>query len=325
MRVTKLLLRAVLVVAGISCSWQAAAEDWPTKPVRIVVPYSAGGATDAIARYLANKMEESIKKPVVVQNVTGGGTVIGMRQVASSDADGSNLLFTGSSSIAVMKHTMSSLPIDPEKELSPITFVNTLPHWIVVKADRKEKTFEEFIEYIRRNPKTVSISVNQMGGMAHLALANWISANNLDVTIVPYRGSSAAMVDVLGGNITAHVDVVGSSLSLVKAGKARALAVLQEQPIADLPEVPASPPLSAGGLVIHAQHVLAVSAHTSNEVIEKIYSVVRDVTATPEFIQFIQDLGFERVVPTPSESRKIIAEQSEAYKELVQKTGIRIN
>src|SRR5690606_37820761 len=112
------------------------------------------------------------------------------------------------------------------------------------------KTFEEFVEYIRNSPGTVSISVNQVGGSAHLALASWAKTNNLDIIVVPYRGSSAAMIDLLGGSTTAHVDVVGSSLQFVKAGKAKALLLLQETPIESLPDVPASLPVDKGGLLV---------------------------------------------------------------------------
>lgn len=325
MSLYRIIMKVALFFMAASVTSVALAEDWPTKPVRIIVPFSAGGSTDAIARYLANKMESIVGKSVVVQNVTGGGTVIGMRQIATGDSDGSNMILTGSSSITVMKHTMSDLPLDPESELAPITFVNTLPHWIVVRSDHPEKTFEGFVNYIRKNPGEVSISVNAIGGAAHLALANWAKTNNLDILIVPYRGSSAAMVDVIGGSITAHVDVIGSSLQLVKAGKARALAVLQEQSISDLPDVPASPPESAGGLVIYGQHVLAVKSDTPKNIINKIYDVTKKISLDSDFVKFIKELGFEPYFPDPEESQKILNEQSRIYADLVRATNIKIN
>lgn len=325
MKTVKNIFKAMIVTAIVGYSTFATAQKWPTPNVKIIVPFSAGGATDVIARRLADKMQKIIDRPVVVQNVTGGGSVIGMQQVVSGKPDGGTLVFTGSSSITVMKHTMSALPIDPEKQLTPITFVNTLPHWIVVKADRPEKTFEDLIDHIRKNPKKVNISVNQLGGAAHLALANWIKKNNLDLAIIPYRGSSAAMIDVIGGNITAHVDVIGSSLPLVKAGKARALALLQQEPIPSLPGTPPSPPEESGGLKIGGQHVLAVKTGTSKEVINKIYEVVKQVVNEPEFTAFIKDQGFEVSLPDPDKSQRIIHDDSELFKELVRTTNIRIN
>ncbi|TEA72262.1 Bug family tripartite tricarboxylate transporter substrate binding protein [Allopusillimonas ginsengisoli] len=317
----QLVLIAVLALG----SSFAFAQDWPTKPVRIVVPFSPGGSTDAVGRYLANKMELITKQSVVVENITGGGSIVGMRQVIGGATDGNSMVFTGSGSITVMKHTNSNLPIDPENDLTPVTLINTLPHWIVVRADRPEKTFEEFVDYIRKNPGTVSISVNQVGGSAHLALASWAKTNNLDIIVVPYRGSSAAMIDLLGGSTTAHVDVVGSSLQFVKAEKAKALLLLQETPIESLPDVPASPPVDKGGLLVFGQHVLAVKTGTPPSIINDIYEVVRKITAEPDFVAFLNDLGYERMDTTPAESRESLAKDSKIYADFVKTTNIRVN
>lgn len=317
----QMVLIAILALAGPI----AFAQDWPAKPVRIVVPYSAGGSTDAVARRLANKMELSTKQSVVVENITGGGSVVGMKQVAGGRTDGSSLLFTGSGSITVTTHTNSNLPLDPENDLAPVTLINTLPHWIVVRADRPEKTFQEFTENIRKNPGTVSISVNSIGGYAHLALASWAKDNNLDIIIVPYRGSSAAMIDLLGGATTAHVDVVGSSLQFVKAEKAKALLLLQETPIASLPNIPTSPARDKGGLLVQGQHVLAVKAGTSPELINQIYEAVKKITGEPDFITFLKDLGYERMDTTPTESKAILTKDSRTYADFVKATGIRVN
>ncbi|NYT64331.1 tripartite tricarboxylate transporter substrate binding protein [Alcaligenaceae bacterium] len=303
----------------------AFAQDWPSKPVRIVVPFSPGGSTDAVGRYLANKMELATKQSVVVENITGGGSVVGMKQVVGGRTDGNSIVLTGSGSITVMKHTNSSLPLDPENDLTPVTLINTLPHWIVVKADRPEKTFQEFVEYIRKNPGTVSISVNNVGGSAHLALASWAKDNNLDIIVVPYRGSSAAMIDLLGGSTTAHVDVVGSSLQFVKAEKAKALLLLQEKPIASLPNIPPSPARDKGGLLVYGQHVLAVKTGTSPEVINKIYEVVKKITVEPDFIAYLQDLGYERMDTTPAESKAILTKESKIYADFVKATNIKVN
>jgi len=313
-------LYSVILLVGAS----AFAQSWPSKTVRIVVPFSPGGSTDAIARFLAKKMEPAVRQSVVVENITGGGSIIGVQSVVNAPADGSSLVLTGSSTITVMKHTNANLPVDPEATLTPITFVNTLPHWIVVRADRPEKSFQEFVEHIRKNPGKVNISVNQIGGTAHLGLASWAKANGLDISIVPYRGSSAAMVDLLGGVTTAHVDVVGSSLQFVKSKRAKALAVLQRNPIADLPDVPASVPESNGGLLVYSQHVLAVKTGTPSPIVDRIYEVVKEVTAQPDFVEYIRSLGFERTAPTPSQSKEILNQESKHYAEIVRATNIRI-
>lgn len=320
-RIFQVVLYSMTLLVGATAS----AQSWPSKTVRIVVPFSPGGSTDAIARLLAKKMELLVRQSVVVENISGGGSIIGVQSVAHAPADGASMVFTGSGTITVMKYTNSSLPIDPSAALIPVTFVNTLPHWIVVRADRPEKTFQDFVAFIRKNPGKVSISVNTIGGAAHLALANWAKTNGLDINIVPYRGSSAAMVDLLGGVTTAHVDVIGSSLPFVKGRKAKALAILQQKQIPDLPDIPASPPESNGGLFVYGQHVLAVRSGTPASVVDRIYEVVKQVTAEPDFIEYLGSLGFERSVPTPAKAKEILDQESKRYSEIVRATNMRLN
>lgn len=312
---------ALLLLGGAAA---APCQEWPGKPLRIVVPFSAGGSTDAVARLLAKKIETLTKQPAMVENITGGASIIGVQTVVNGPADGSTLVLTGSGSMSVLKHTNARLPLDPEAALTPVTLVNTLPHWIVVKADRQEKSFPDFVEFIRKNPGKVSISVNAAGGTAHLALANWAKQQQLDISVVPYRGSSAAMIDLLGGTTTAHVDVVGSSMSFVKAGKARTLGVLQAKPIADMPEFPAIG-ADPHGLVVSSTHVLAVKTGTPAPTIEQIYKVVKDVTQEPDFLEFLRNLGYERATPTPAESRELIRAESRTFKDFVRSTGITTN
>lgn len=313
-------MRALLCVALLGATW-ARAESWTNSPVRIVVPYSAGGSTDAIGRRLAADLKEITGVSVVVENITGGGSLIGTQAVIRATPDGSSLLLTGNGTISVMKHVNPGLSTDPEKELKPITAVNTLPHWIVVRADRPERTFAEFVDHIRKNPGKVSISVNAHGGTAHLALATWAKTQKLDFTVVPYRGSSAAMVDLIGGATTAHVDVVGSSLSFVKSGRAKALTLLQKERIAHLPEVPAE----SQGLHVDSWHVVATTAATPDAVVDRIHAAISKVLARPGFQKFITDLGYEVWNPAPAKTREIIEGESKRYQEMVRATGIKVN
>lgn len=251
--------------------------------------------------------------------------MIGAANVASSPADGASLLFTGGGTLSIMKHTTPNLPIDPEAALTPITFVNTLPHWIVVRADRPERTFSEFTAFIKKNPGKVSISINNAGDAAHLGLARWAAANGLDITIVPHRGSPPAMVDLLGGVTTAHVDVVGSSIAFVTEGKARALMLLQREAIADLPNVPASPSESDGGLLVTGHHVLATRTGTPPAVVSRIHALVSEVTAEPDFIALLKKFAFERSVPVPAKAKELMDQDSKRIANIVRETKLKLN
>jgi len=310
--------RAMIFLAFAVAASCPRAQAWTDKPVRIVVPYSAGGSTDAIARRLASRLKETTGTSVVVENITGGGSAVGTLAVIRAIPDGTSLLLTGNGTIVVMKHVNQSLSFDPEKDLRPVTAVNTLPHWIVVRTDRLEKTFKEFVDNIRKNPGKVNISVNAVGGTAHLALASWAKAEGLDFAIVPYRGSSPAMVDLLGGVTTAHVDVVGSSLQFVKSGRARALTLLLQERVADLPV-----PAESQGLQVDSWHVLATAAGTPDAIVERVYRAVAKVVVEPDFQKFIKELGFEVWNPPPAQTREVLAKESQKYQQMVRATGIR--
>lgn len=146
----KYVLQAVFFVLPFFGGSTVFAQEWPSKPIRIIFPYPAGGSGDAVARNLAKRIEAATKQPVTVENVTGGGTIVAAQTVINGQADGTRLFFTGAGTISVLKHVNTKLPIDPQKDLVPINFVNTLPHWLIVRADRNEKTFDDFVETIKK-------------------------------------------------------------------------------------------------------------------------------------------------------------------------------
>ena len=320
----RLICSSLLMSVALLASAASAAE-FGSGPVRMVVPFSPGGSTDLVARHMAKKLATAIGQTVVVENISGGGTVVGMQSVISAPSDGNTLILTGGGSFTVMRHTTRGMSFDPLLALTPITLVNTLPHWLVVRADRPESTFREFFEMIKKNPGKVSISVNALGGAAHLGILNWAKDNGLDLTVVPYRGSSAAMLDLLGGSTTAHVDVVGSTMSHVTGGKAKALSLLQATPLADFPKFAAAPPKNLGGLYVRGDHVLAVKSGTSVPTINRIYEDIRKIMLEPDFLELLRGLGYEPLSITPAEAKKSLERDSDYYREIVRSTNITVN
>ncbi len=325
MFVLQFLHRSFIVSLTFLVASVSFAADWPNGPVRIVVPFTAGGSTDIVGRMLAKKLAPAIGQSVVVENITGGGSVVGMQSVANGSLDGSSMVLTGGGSLTVMRHTNRNIAMDPFVALTPVTLINTLPHWIVVRADRPEKSFGEFLDYIRKNPGKVSISVNAFGGTAHLGLASWAKENNLDFTVVPYRGSPAAMLDLMGGTTTAHVDVVGSTMAFVNAGKVKSLALLQESALVDYPKIPVAPPKDQGGLFVRGDHVVAVKAGTPPAIVNRIQEELRKVIYDREFLDLLKGFGYEPLNMTPAEAKKSLERDSDRYKEFVRITKITID
>lgn len=302
-----------LVVGVALCSAAVAHAAWPDRPIRLVVPFPAGGSYDIVGRALAQKLEKRLGQPVVVENISGGATVPGVMAALRDNADGYTLLLASDGSLNINPHTVKGLRYNPDTELTPITIVNTVPHWIVARADRKENTLTDLKSYIQKNPGKVSISINTVGGAAHLGLANWKQLNKLDFAIVPYRGSPPAMADLIGGQTDAHVDVIGSSVAYVTGGKVKPLAMLQTDPVAQFPKLETQKANDKNALVIRVNLALMVKTGTPQAIIDRLYKEVKAGASEPDFVARLQSLAYEPVLTPPAEARKFLHAETARY------------
>lgn len=308
------VLQSLLIAALVGGAAHAA--EWPTKPLRIVVPFPAGGSYDTIARTLAPKLERRLGQAVTVENISGGATVPGVLSVLNANADGHSLLLASDGSLNINPHTIPNLPYNPDTQLTPVTVLNTVPHWVVSRPGGKFSSFSELGAYIRANPGKVSISVNAVGGAAHLGLASWRQQNQLDFAIVPYRGSPPAMTDLIGGRTDAHVDVIGSSVSYVTAGKIKPLGVLQRSAVAQFPELEKQNAQDGRSLLVRANLALVVKAGTPAAVIDRLYREVKASVQEPDFQARLQSLAYEPLLSTPAEARAFILGETARYGEI---------
>lgn len=302
----------IITVSVFSTSLVAAA--WPDRPIRLVVPFPAGGSYDIIARMLSLKLEKRLGQGVTVENISGGATVPGVMSVLKGKADGYSLLLASDGTLNINPHTIKGLPYNPDTELTPVTILNTVPHWIITNAGNRNSNFTDLTSYIRNNPGKASISVNTVAGAAHLGLANWKQQNNLDFTIIPYRGSPPAMTDLIGGQTDAHIDVIGSSVSYVSAGKAKPLGVLQTTAVALFPNLEKQKEHDKGALLVRANLALVVKAGTSQFIIDRLYQEVKSSTQEPDFVARLQSLAYEPVLTTPSEARDFLRAETARYR-----------
>ncbi|WP_349606822.1 tripartite tricarboxylate transporter substrate binding protein [Cupriavidus sp. DF5525] len=302
-----------------------AAAAWPDRPLRLVVPFPAGGSYDIVGRALARKLEQRLGQSVVVENIAGGATVPGVSSVLKDKPDGNTLLLASDGTLNINPHTIKGLRYDPDTDLVPVTIVNTVPHWIITRADRKEATLAELKAHIQRNPGKVSISVNAVAGAAHLGLADWKRRNRLDFTIVPYRGSPPAMSDLIGGQTYAHVDVIGSSVTYVKDGKAKPLATLQAEPVAQLPNLETQKAGGADALQVRANLALVVKAGTPDAIIERLYREVKASVQEPDFIARLQTLAYEPVLTPPAQARRFLHTETTRYGAIARAVDLEAN
>src|SRR5688572_20750461 len=232
-RATALMLAAPALGAG-----RAFAQDYPTKPIKIVVPYAPGGGADSVARILAKKVSESIGQGIVIENKGGAGAILGTDQVAKADADGYTLLLGQSGPISINPAVYKTLPYDAVKDFAPITMTTAYPYILTIHPDVPAKTLAEFVALARSKPGTMNYGTTGVGAANHLVAELFNRKAGISMTHVPYRGTALATADLVAGQLTMVFGDPISALPHVRSGKLRALAVtsLERSPVA--PEIP---------------------------------------------------------------------------------------
>jgi tripartite-type tricarboxylate transporter receptor subunit TctC len=301
-----------------------AAQPWPAKPVKIVVPFAAGGATDVVARLLAQKLTEAWGQSVVIENRAGAGGNIGAEAVAKSPADGYTLLMTSGSIVTANPYMYKSLAYDPVHDLVPVTNVATGPQVIAVGPSVDSKDLKSFIEYAKANPKKVNFGSAGVGTQTHLAAENFAYSAGIDITHVPYKGESAAMTDLMGGQIQMATPNLGGAINLIKDGKLRALAVTSRERSPQLPDVPAAAELLPG-FENAGWFGLVAPAGTPRDIIEKIQRDSAKILLADDFRATLAKQGMAPVANTPAEFAAAIREESARWAKVIRERGLAQN
>ncbi len=301
----------------------AAAQTYPSKPMRIVVPFAAGGSTDILARTIASHLEKRYGVPVVVENRPGGATVIGALVVAKANPDAHTLLLASDTTYAINPYVLKNTTFDPIKELAPVSVIGNAPNWIVVAANSPLRTFDDFVRAVKENPGKISTSVNSIGGQVHLVLDAWAKRNKLDLTIVPYQGVAKAVPDLLGGNLNAICDVVGGTARFVEDGKMRGLALFQATP-SDLVKVPSYTESGQKDLDIVTSFVMFTTAGSSQVSIDKISAEINSILKEPDVAAKLRALAISPIGLNPSQTSAFILRENARFKKIIEETGFKL-
>ena len=312
----KRLLPALLFACAtvLACGTVAAA--WPDKPVKIVVPFPAGGATDVVARLLAQKLSDKWGVGVIVDDRPGAGGNIGADVVAKATPDGYTLLMTSGSIVTANPFIYRSMTFDPAKDLVPITNVASGPQVIVVNNDVPAKTLRDLIAYVKANPGKVNYGSAGVGTQVHLATENFQYAAGLDMTHIPYKGEALALTDLMGGQVQVVTPNLGAAINLVKDGKIRALAVTSAKRSPELPNVPAAAEVLPG-FENAGWFGLMAPAGTPKEVIRKVYEDSAAALHTDALKAALAKQGMEPVANTPEEFAAAIRKETERWSKVV--------
>jgi tripartite-type tricarboxylate transporter receptor subunit TctC len=314
-------MRSLAMLAGIMFSASVLAQVWPARPVKFVVPFPPGGATDIIARLQAQKMTEAWGQPVVVENRSGASGAIGSVAVAKSDPDGYTILMGTTSTHAVSPAIKPDLPYSLN-DFTAVTLVATFPN-VLVAHPATARTLADLIALIKANPGKFAFGSSGAGSSTHLTGELFKQMTKADVTHVPYKGTGPLLNDLMGGQVAFAFDQITAVMGPVQAGKMRALGVASAERNAALPDVPAIRELLPGFESTAWVGILA-PAKTPAEVANRIQAETKRVLALPDVSQRLKDLGATPVASTPADFSAFMRKDMEKWRTLVQTANIKV-
>jgi tripartite-type tricarboxylate transporter receptor subunit TctC len=318
------MLRLLLITALLLAVPVSKAQSWPQKPVRVIVPFAPGGASDLMPRVVGEKLTAIWAQPVVIENRPGAAGNIGMEAGAKSAPDGYTLLAAPNGNLVVNPHMYSRLAYDVFKDLAPVTRIAAVQNVLVVNPEVPASSMKELIALARARPGTLNFGSPGNGSQAHVGVELLKMQLGLDLVHLPYQGVGPAMKDLLGGRLQLMLAQVPSALPQIKAGKLRALGVAASAPLAQLPDVPTIA-AAAGipGYEAVSWYALMAPAGTPREVIEKIWSDTAKVLQMPDVRERLAAMGAEPSGEPPAELAKRIKTEYDRWGEVVRKANIR--
>jgi tripartite-type tricarboxylate transporter receptor subunit TctC len=300
----------------------AQAQNYPSKPVRLIVPFAAGGSTDVIARILAPKLSEVWGQQVLVDNRPGGNTVIGTDIVAKSPPDGHVLLVTPAP-FTVVPSVLTKLPYDPAKDFEPITLINTTPMGFVVHPGVPAKNLKELIALAKARPGQMNFGSSGSGGVPHLSGELLNTMAGLKIIHVPYKGNAPALADLVGGHVDMAFNGLTSVMAFIKSGRLRVLGVTSLTRTAALPEVPTFDEQGLKGFQAVAWNGLTAPARTPKEAIVRIQEASARIIKSPELAEQLKRDGSDPVGSTTAEFTAHLRDEVVKWKKVLDRAGIK--
>ena len=299
----------------------AFADTYPSRPLRWIVPFPAGGSTDLIARLLGEWLAARLGQPVIIENKPGGGTNIAVQAVVNAPADGYTLLFAVATNV-INPSLYKSLPFDFQRDIAPVAGLAELPLVLDVTPTLPAKTVPEFIAYAKANPGKINFASFGARTISHLAIELFKISAGIDVVHVPYQGGAPMLTDLLSGRIQAGIDALPNSLPHIKSGGVRALAVLSAKRTPALPDVPTMGETIAG-FEVTPWTALGVPSGTPNEIVERLNREINAGLADPGIRARMAEVGGVPLVYSPAELRALIVRDAAKWARVVELAGIK--
>jgi tripartite-type tricarboxylate transporter receptor subunit TctC len=311
----------VLLFAMVNIAW---AQDYPSRPVTVIVPFSAGSASDVIARILLERMNTTFGQRFIVDNRPAAGGAVGTAAAAKVAPDGYTILMGASGPLVVAKVLQPSLAYDAERDFQPISMYGRLPNIIVVAAKLPIHSLDELIDYVKRNPGVGYGSVGN-GSSQHLAGALFEQLAGVKMTHVPYRVTSQLQSDLVGGVVPLSFQLLPNVIAALKGGQVRALAVANASRLAALPDVPTAAELGVKGYESSAWFGFVAPRGTPRPIVDKLHGEVVAAMATGQVRERFVEFGAEPMSTTPEELARFISAEVAKWREIITKAGIRLD
>jgi tripartite-type tricarboxylate transporter receptor subunit TctC len=318
------MAKAILLVLGLCAAMAAGAQEWPTKPVRFIVPYPPGGGTDVIARIVQSRLGDALGQQVIIENRGGAGGALGTEQVAHAAADGYTFLFTLSS------HTINpllyKLNYDTERDFAGVTLIVSVPQLIATQPDSPIQSLQDVIKLAKEKPGALNFASVGNGTPSHIAGELIKLKTGVDMVHIPYKGGGPAVADTLGGQVSFAIVTMPAAISHVRAGKLRALAVTTLKRNPGAPEIPTvAEALKLPDYEVDSWYALFAPAKTPPAIVAKMQKAVAQTIQLPDVKQKLLEQGGDTVGSTPEYLERLVKAELRKWPEVVKAAKIRVD
>ncbi|HET6265687.1 MAG TPA: tripartite tricarboxylate transporter substrate binding protein [Usitatibacter sp.] len=321
----RLIQRIAATATLLTAATLASAQAWPSKPIKIIVPYPPGGTSDILARAVGQKLQEQWGQAIVVENKPGATGNIGADFVAKSPADGYTVLLADIGSLAIAPSVVATLPFDPVKDFAPVIMVAYSPHLLVVHPSVPAKDAKELVALAKAKPDSLNFAVSGIGGANHLAGIEFAQRAGIKWAYIPYKGGSQALTDMVGGQSQVMFNGMLATYPFVKDGKLKALAISSAKRFNAVPDIPTVAESGMPGFETGSWQGIVAPAATPPEIVRKYHTTVSAILATPEMKDRLDKAGAEVRPMSPEQFGGFIRAERDRWAKVVKESGAKFD
>ena len=319
---TPFVVRAAAALLGALVAFASHAQSWPTKPVKLVVPFTAGGSTDTVARIIAERLTGRLGQPFIVENRAGAGGAVGSDFVAKSAPDGYTYLVGTSSTMAIAPWVYTKLPYNPTRDFAPVTLLGIADIIVVVNSSMPIRTTKQLLDYAKANPGKLTFATQGPGSTAHLSAAQLELLAGIKMVAVPYRGAQLALNDIIAGNVDMFFDTLATSVPLFRGDKLKILAVAGAERAKTVPELPTFPEAGVPGFRSITWFGLAAPPNTPAALAQRINRDVVEILRSKEIGERLQAISLEVGATSPAETAKFFNDEAMLWSKVIKQANI---